>query len=511
MLRVVVSSGSSIAAEAGAEVGDRGGNAVDAAIAATVVAMTTDPGIIAPGASAFITIWPPDEDPLVIDGYAEMPGRGLAEGAVSGFGDEVYMTYGGGMTTLIGHASVATPGAFAGLGEASARYGALDWEAVLAPAIRWVEEGFPLSPPAAAYLVYAAEPIFDPFPESYAALHRADGSLIGEGDIVKIEGLAASLRTLAEEGPASFYTGSIGRKLAEDMAVSGGRVTAEDLAAYQPVVRDPIVVSSDGWQVATNPAPAIGGATLAAMLQLVEDHPFRAWDEAEVGRLAEVQRAVLGYRARHLDDADDRVAAVAELLDAARLGDHRRLLASPSTVHTSAVDSEGRACAITASAGYGAGVMIPGTGLWLNNSLGEVELVPHGLDRIPIGTRLPSNMAPTVARRDDGSVLAIGTPGASRITTALAQVLLNFFHLGMSLREAVNHPRVHVEVFEGEPTVAFEPGMPVGEIEGLRPRRFPDLSMYFGGVGVAMWDPVAGLFGAADPRRSGAVATGGHT
>jgi gamma-glutamyltranspeptidase/glutathione hydrolase len=511
MLRVVVSSGSTIAAEAGAEVADRGGNAVDAAVASTVAAMTTDPGIIAPGASAFITIWPPGGDPLVIDGYAEMPGRGLPDGAVSGFGDEVYMAYGGGMTTLIGHSSVATPGAFAGLGEASARYGALDWPAVLAPAIRLTDEGFPLSPPAAAYLAYAAEPIFDRFPESFAALHHADGSLIGEGDIVRIEGLAASLRTLAAEGPASLYTGSIGDRLAEDMAASGGRVTAEDLAAYRPIVREPIVVAADDWRVATNPAPAIGGATLAAMLQLVENRPFRFWDEDEVRRLAEVQRAVLGYRARHLDDADDRVAAVAELLDAARMGDHRRLLASPSTVHTSAVDSEGRACAITASAGYGSGVMISGTGLWLNNSLGEVELVPHGLDRIPVGSRLPSNMAPTVARRDDGSVLAIGSPGASRITTALAQVLLNFIHLGMSLSEAVNHPRLHVEVFEGEPTVAFEPGMPVGDLEGLQHRRFPDLSMYFGGVGVAMWDPVAGLFGAADPRRSGAVVTGGHS
>lgn len=490
---------------------DGGGNAVDAAMAATLVAMTTDPGIIAPGAGAFITIWPPQGEPVVIDAYAEMPGRGLGPGAADGFGREVSMAYGGGMTTLIGHASVATPGVFAGLGEACARFGALTWSEVLAPAIRWAGRGFPLSPPAAAYLTHAAEAIFDHVPESSRVVRHRDGSLVGEGEVIRIEGLEESLRTLAEEGPQAFYTGSIGRRLAETMAASGGRVTPEDLASYRPILREPILVSADDWQVATNPAPAIGGATVAAMLQLVENHPFRSWTEGEVGRLAQVQRAVLDYRARHLDDADDRMAAVAQLLDAARLGDHRRLLASPSTVHTSAVDSEGRACAITASAGYGSGVMIPGTGMWLNNSLGEVELVPHGLDRIRPGTRLPSNMAPTVARRSDGSVLAIGTPGASRITTALTQVLLNFLHLGMSLTEAVDHPRLHVEVFEGEPTVAYEPGLPVPELEGLRHRRFPDRSMYFGGVGVTMWDPAAGLFGAADPRRSGAVAVGGRS
>jgi gamma-glutamyltranspeptidase/glutathione hydrolase len=154
--------------------------------------------------------------------------------------------------------------------------------------------------------------------------------------------------------------------------------------------------------------------------------------------------------------------------------------------------------------------MIPGTGIWLNNSLGELELQPQGFDRLGPGSRLPSNMAPTIARRDDGSVLAIGSPGASRITTAIVQVLLNFFHLGMSLSEAVDHPRLHVEVFEGEPTIAFEPGLPVEGFDDLVLRRFPDLSMYFGGVGAAMFDPVAGLFQHADPRRALGTATGGR-
>jgi gamma-glutamyltranspeptidase/glutathione hydrolase len=222
-----------------------------------------------------------------------------------------------------------------------------------------------------------------------------------------------------------------------------------------------------------------------------------------------VQRAVLGYRRIHLDPAEDRAAAAADLLDKARLGDPQRLLSSPSTIHTSAVDGDGLACAVTVSAGYGSGLMIPGTGMWMNNSLGEVELHPHGFHGLAAGTRLASNMAPTIARRSDGSVLAIGSPGADRITTAISSVLLNFIHLGMSLSDAVSYPRLHVEAFNGVPTIAYEPGLPVEAVDDLATRRFPDLSMYFGGVQAALWDPVAGHFEAADPRRSGGVAAGG--
>jgi gamma-glutamyltranspeptidase/glutathione hydrolase len=386
----------------------------------------------------------------------------------------------------------------------------MSWADVVAPTARWAEEGFPLSPVAAEYLTYSHEPIFDVQPDSFRALHHADGTPLIEGETVHIEGLAESLRLLAKNGPGEFYTGSLGRRMADEVLGHGGSLTAEDLAAYRPIEREPIVVEADGWQVATNPPPALGGAVLAAILLLVEDHPFRSWTEEEARRLAAVQRAVLSYRARVLDRSTDRAAAAAELLDRARAGDLQALLGSASTIHTSCVDSDGLACSVTVSAGYGSGVMVPGTGLWLNNSLGELELHPTGLDSFRPGDRLPSNMAPTVARRSDGAVLAIGTPGASRITTSIAQVLVNFFHVGMSLTDAVDHPRLHVEVFGGRPTIAYEPGMPVVAFDDLEARAFPDLSMYFGGIGVAMWDPLAGHFEAADPRRSGAAGSGGR-
>ena len=147
--------------------------------------------------------------------------------------------------------------------------------------------------------------------------------------------------------------------------------------------------------------------------------------------------------------------------------------------------------------------------MWLNNSLGEIELAPGGLATLTPGERMPSNMAPTVARRGDGAVLSVGSPGASRITTSIAQVLLNFMHLGMSLSDSVEHARLHTEIFNGEPTVSYEPGIEVSEVEGFDLRRFPDISMYFGGVQASLWDPLAGFFEKADSRRAGGVAHGG--
>jgi len=199
---------------------------------------------------------------------------------------------------------------------------------------------------------------------------------------------------------------------------------------------------------------------------------------------------------------------VGRLLNTARLGDVHKLAGAPSTVHTSAVDDSGLACAITVSFGYGSGVMPPGTGIVMNNCLGELELNPRGLHSLNPGTRLPSNMAPSAGRRPDGSVLAIGSPGASRITTAILQVLARFLYAGLSLPEAVAAPRLHVEAVNGALRVAYEEGLDVGALPHPS-RHFDGISMYFGGVGAALWEPESGFTVAADPRRLGATAVSG--
>lgn len=515
MVQVAIAAGSQIAADAGAAIADQGGNAVDATLAAALVSMGTDLGVIALGAGGFLTIWPPNETPVVIDGYAEMPGRGMPPERVGQSTQQISFDYGGPISNVVGHGTVATPGMFAGLGMASAQYGEIAWPDVVAPSIHWAEAGFPLTGGAAEYLTHAHAAIFGWQPESYDALHP-EGGCWQAGDLVQIPGLAESLAQIAREGTDICYQGELGRRIAEEIQAHGGLLTLTDLDAYQAQARSPIRLQYGAWDLATNPAPAIGGACLGALLLLHEGgrstkSPHRSdqqWDAAAVQDWIEIQQMVLDYRCQRLEGKIENAKAIAQLLEIAYHRGHEGLK-SPSTIHISAVDSSGLACSLSASAGYGSGVLVPGTGIWLNNSLGEVDLYPQGLQGVPAGTRLASNMAPTIARHQDGTVLAIGSPGASRITTALAQVLTNFMRLEMDLETAISHPRLHVERLEESLAVAFETGLPLAVNDRWIPRQFPALSMYFGGVQAALFEPHAGLYAVADPRRRGGVARGG--
>ena len=507
MSKVTIAAGSQITAEAGAKVAEQGGNAVDAAIAAAVVSVCTDTGIMSPGCGGFITIWPSDDEPVVVDGYSEMPGRELQG---KHFGDathEVVFDYGGETHQRVGYGTIATPGGFAGLAHASQRFGRLPWSRLLEPAIDWVERGFPLTGGAAEYLGFTHAAIYSWHPDSYRILHHEDGSPLSEGDIVRIPHLTDTLRSIARDS-ASLYGGELGQHIAAGVTANGGLLGIEDLQAYEAVERTPVRATIGDWEVATNPPPAVGGSCLAAMLILLERlGPGNSLAES-VQHMVTAQRAVLGYRADHLDGAHEALPdEVERLLTLVDLADPT-LLSAPSTSHISVVDSDGLACAITASAGYGSGVMVKGTGFWLNNSLGELDLLTKGLSGLTPGTRLASNMAPTIAkRRSDGAVLAIGSPGASRITTAIAQVLVNFASRNMNLLDAVNYPRLHVELAADQGTIAFEPDLPVVPMQDLKPRPFSEPSMYFGGVQAVFGSHRDGLHGIADARRGGSVAS----
>lgn len=506
MPRVVIAAGSQIAADAGAAIADIGGNAVDALLAATIVSLCTDPGIVAPGAGGFVSIWPTHGSPEVIDGYAAMPGFGRSAEPNPETIREIFIEYGGGLHTIVGESSVAVPGAIAAFGVASQRHGRVPWSELVEPAIEAVEHGFPLPPAAAEYLQFSHELVFGWDPASHKALHRSDGSPLVAGDTVMMDDLADALRVLADEGPQSFYTGTLAERIATAMEDVDGLLTREDLASYRAEIRSPIEVAYGDWTFATNPPPAVGGAASLAQV-LLADPTVDGLSPQGLRQLAEVQAAVFGFRAEYIDHAANRTAEVERLMELARSGD---LLSSPSTAHNSAVDSDGLACSITVSAGYGSGWVIPGTGMYMNNCLGELELNPAGFLAEPPGTRLVSNMAPTVGRRSDGAVVAVGSPGAARITSALATVLLALARDGLSLEEAVLRPRFHVEMHDGVPTIAHEAGLSMPQVPGFADRSFPDHAMYFGGAHSAMLDPKRGLVAAPDPRRAGAMALGGH-
>jgi gamma-glutamyltranspeptidase/glutathione hydrolase len=498
--QVAVATTSQLAADAAQEIAEIGGNAVDCGLAAAMCSINSQPGVCALAGSAFITIWIDAEQPITIDGNVAIPGIGLDAGFEPVL-DAVALDYGGGIETLVGSSSVAVPGTLAALYLASERYGRLSWKQIMQPSIRAAREGFPLAAACNYYLGYAGNVIYGRSAEGHSALHDDEGRLLGPGAQIHVPHLADTLEAIANEGESIFYRGEIGRRISEHVLSGGGMLTMSDLENYRPDVRPALMVEMGDWQIATNPPPAIGGANLAAMLLAFGTEAKSSWSDDQIKRLVKTQYAVMNYRHDHLDLADDVTGPAERMLDLARRGEMISAWTSASTVHTSAVDSDGSACAITASSGYGSGEMPAGTGIWLNNCLGEIELNRHGLDAGPPGKRLPSNMAPGAARSGD-AVLAIGSPGADRITTALHQFLINFLQFGLPLKQAVAHPRMHLRLDRDSPDLAVEPGFKIPELD-IGVTEFADINMYFGGVVAALARRGRSLEAAADPRREG--------
>ncbi|MFP4074383.1 MAG: gamma-glutamyltransferase [Actinomycetota bacterium] len=456
---------SSVVTGAAADIGEQGGTVVDVAIVAALTAMCTEPGVCGPGGGGFLTIDLPGHDPVVIDGYMAFPGKGFDGDA---FITEVEMPYGGGVRTLVGAGSVAVPGVFAALGAASQMYGLAPWSELMEGVAVVVEDGFPLSAPCHIYLNDGAASIYAADPVAREALLDGDGPK-PLGSRVVFPGLADSLRHLGREGPGDFYEGDLARAIVSDLESRGGQLTLEDLATYEAVVRRPVESTLGGWRFDLNPAPAVGGITVAHVLELLsQGDPDDALDLARA--------LVSAFQARHSFS-----------------------LRSPSTISVAAADEEGGVASASFSAGYGSGVIPGGTGMLMNNALGELELSDGSGQP---GRRMVSNMAPTVARSGPDAV-AVGSPGADRITTAVATTLARLA-AGDGLREAIDHPRAHPELGEWGVRLAIEPGLDLEDApHPLRP--FDTPHMYFGGVnGAGLMD--GKLVAHADGRRTGSVA-----
>jgi gamma-glutamyltranspeptidase/glutathione hydrolase len=484
--RIAVAAPNELAAAAATRAAADGGNAVDAALAAVLVTMVTEPGLVSLASGGFVTIQPADGSvPVTIDGWVRVPGAGLPSGRLGRGVWDIYTPYGGGTTMTIGHGSVAVPGTLRALDLASRRYGRAPWGDVVGQAVEAARDGFTIGQATHHYLEYVHELVFGWQPESHAVLHDESGALVPFGSTIHVPHLADSLELIATEGVEAFYTGELARLITADMADNEGALTMADLAAYEAVERPSLDLEMGGWRLAVNPGPARGGMAAVAILSRLGERPASgSWAEDELRHLVTVQHEVLG--------ADPAA------------------LTSPGTANVSVVDDQGSACAVTVSSGYTSGVLAPGTGIWLNNCLGEQELLPSGFADLSPGDPMTSNMAPTVGRRpSDGAVLAIGSPGSDRIPTAIAQVLALHVNGGLELADAVAHPRVHVRVRERlDPPVRVdhEDDLVLPDDLGWPDLAMPAHSMYFGGVGVARWSPEGGLGAAGDPRRTGAVA-----
>ncbi|MCW2852860.1 MAG: gamma-glutamyltransferase [Nocardioides sp.] len=343
---VALAAPNEAAAAAGERVALAGGNAVDAALAAALVTMVNEVGIVSLSSGGFVTVQPPDAAPFTVDGWMDMPGRGGRE--LGGGTWDVSTQYGGGLDVTIGPGSVAAHGSVAAFGEAHARNGRLPWRELVAPAVDVARGGFALSRASRYYLDYVHLDIFGWDDASRLALHDEDGELTT--GVVLLPDLVESLEEIARVGPSALHTGDLARRIADDVLERGGLLGHEDLASYAPVVRPSLTTRIGPWTLATTPPPSVGGVCVAAMLRLLEDRPRGPWTPADVEHLVRVQRAVLGHRLDVLDHTDDVVSAAAAFL-AQVDSDHLAVLESGSTAHVSATDSDGLACSVTVSSG----------------------------------------------------------------------------------------------------------------------------------------------------------------
>jgi gamma-glutamyltranspeptidase/glutathione hydrolase len=471
--RGVVAAGHPATAVAGAAVLRAGGNAVDAAIAAVLTSFVAEPLLTGLGAGGYLLVAPPGQDPVLLDFFVEAPGRGATTDPVPLV--PVLVDFDSTTQTFnVGVASCGTYGAPAGLAVAAERFGRAPLDELTAPAARLARDGVRVNA-MQAYLFTLLAGILASTPEA-ATRYLTDGRPPREGDLLRDPELGDALDRFGRDGAAPFYTGDVGDAVSDFVQARGGVLTRADLEAYRVVPRTPLRVSYRGREVFTNPPPSAGGSRLGrALAHLAEGNGEPdALDVAAALAVAEYSTA----------------AAAVD-----RLG---------STTHISVLDGDGGACSVTCSIGTGSGITVPGTGIHLNNMLGEDDLAPNGPGTHGVGDRLPSGMAPTVVCTDGTTELVVGSAGSSRIRSALLQVVVNVVDRGMTPQQAVDAPRLHVE----QGRVYVEPGIDVASLAaaGHEVLEFAVPNLFFGGCQAVRRDPHTGhLDGGGDGRRDGAV------
>jgi gamma-glutamyltranspeptidase/glutathione hydrolase len=518
-MRGAVAAGHPLTAEAGARTLADGGNAVDACVTAALVAWVAESPLTGPGAGGFMLVHRPgDRRDTLLDFFVAVPGLGLSRPPAEL--EAVDVPFGSGDTTqrfLIGSASCAVPGAVAGLYRAHRLFGTIPWPRLVEPAAMLAREGVELSQSQALFHA-VLDAVLRRNPDGRAIYGQDVPLRVGER--VVMSDLAATLELLARDGADAFYRGELASSIAALVRERGGCITAEDLDRYRVVLRRPVRAAYRGHELVSNPPPSSGGILIAYTLRLLDrlgpgGPPGSA---GALARLAEVGGAAARARGSgFIQDlrrggvtrrllADERVnAAVSELL-ARRVPADAEPAGLPSTTHVSVVDADGMAASLSSSTGCGSGVFVPGTGIHLNNMLGEIDLNPPGAPTRP-GGRLTSMMAPTILLRDGQPRVVLGSAGSERLRGAIVQTIVNVVDHGLPISEAIELPRVHLDGADLHCEGGIDP-QEADRLErlGYRLVRWPgrERNLYFGGVSAVGVRGDGGLEAAGDPRRGGA-------
>jgi gamma-glutamyltranspeptidase/glutathione hydrolase len=505
-----IAAGHQKTAEAGQAIFAEGGNAFDAAVAAVLASFVTEPGLTSPAGGGFLLAQTPQNHPVLFDFFTQTPQQKRPTSEIEfypitvNFGDTEQIFH-------IGMGSIAVPGNIAGLLKVHQTLGKLPLRVVAEPAIEYATQGIEVTP-FQALSFRLLEPILTVHPESRQMFAPGE-KLLQEGDRFHNPMLADTLTELVQEGARAFYEGEISHRLIKDSQEQGGHLTLADLLNYEVILRKPLQVQYRGYEFLTNPPPSSGGVLIAFALRLLESIDLTKIEFGSTAHYQLLVRLMHSTNAARQDRYNDKTHQAnieQEFLSLDYLQSFHSFLQPSvnkwgSTTHVSTIDIDGNAASVTTSNGEGSGYMVAGTGIMMNNMLGEADLNPTGFHQWLTNQRISSMMSPSILQKKGRMTIALGSGGSNRIRTAILQVLSNLIDFQLPLSEAVYRPRVHWE----EGVLNIEPPY---EPEAVH---HPDLqkltqcllwqqqSMFFGGVHGVMGEPHNGLQGVGDPRRGG--------
>lgn len=516
----VIAAGSPQTVEAGAQILREGGNAVDAAVAAVFASFIAEACISSIGGGGFAMVKAPDSAPTLIDFFCAYPTLSRDPSTLDFEGVPVIFADIEGIYH-VGRGSTAVPGNVAGMVHLLERFGTMSLGEVMQPAIQQARDGITLSAGQAEVLSSLVN-VMRHTPENAALFFHGQGKgdLLTAGDTFSNPALAETMTLIAQQGAESFYTGVIAAAIVEDQQ-QGGLLTADDLANYRVIEREPLAFTYRGHEIYTNPPPSAGGALIAHSLKLLEQAnlptDYIHGSTEHVTLLTEVMRQTNNARADHGMDANALLARIDSdwqvvqqmLRDGPQVAQANGSAKLGSTTHISVIDSNGLSIGITTTPGATGGYVVGETGILMNNILGERDLNPQGFhnwNTEKTGKRVGSMMAPSLVESENGSLIMIGSAGSARLRSAIVQVLSNLLDWKIPLPVAVNAPRVHFQ----RNLLDLEAGYRVYaaaamEARGYNIRRWSTKNLFFGGANVALRRAEGYLYGAADIRRGGAV------
>jgi gamma-glutamyltranspeptidase/glutathione hydrolase len=482
-----------IATDIGVQVLKSGGNAVDAAVAVGMALAVTYPFAGNLGGGGFMLVRFADGRSTFIDFREKAPAKAS---------HDMYLDANGKPTrdSLVGWRAAGVPGTVSGLELAHKKYGSKPWAELVGHAVRLASEGFPVSYALSTSLKgKGANELLGQFPESKRIFLR-DGHPFEMDDTLKQPELAQTLARIAKFGSKDFYEGETAQRLAAEMTSNGGLITVDDLKSYHAVERVPLTGKYKGYDIITSPPPSSGGIGILQMMGMLEGTNYQksgSGSAASYHYLAEVMRRYYADRSEYLGDPDFFKVPTARLLNPEYIRERRDSIdpdhttpsdkilpgkypakESTETTHFNIVDGEGNAVALTytLNGGYGDGVTVPGLGFLLNNEMDDFSAKPgspnlFGLiqgesNAIAPGKRPLSSMSPTIVLKDGKLYLVVGSPGGSRIITAVMQVILNVIDFNMNIQDAIDAPRIHHQWMPDR--LDFEKGLSPDTIALLR-------------------------------------------